>query len=72
MDEHEAAVKATGRKVTALSKAREEHIAAVVSALKAGKRPTEVVSWSPLTAARVRQIAREAKIPPARKGSPPG
>lgn len=73
MDEHETAVRTTGRKVRALSKAREEHIAAVVAALKAGKRPTDVASWSPFTPAHLRKLAREAGIPPAKKGDgPPG
>jgi hypothetical protein len=73
MDEHEAAVKATGRRVAAHERERAAHTAAVVAALNAGKRPTDVVSWSPYTAAHLRKLAREAGIPPASKGgTPPG
>lgn len=43
-------------------------IADVVSALKAGKRPTDVVAHSPFTDAYVRKIARENGIEPAKKG----
>jgi hypothetical protein len=72
MDEHEAAVRRTGRKVAAHERERAEHIAAVVAALKAGKRPTDVASWSPFTPAHLRKLARGAGIPPARKGRSPG
>lgn len=40
----------------------------VVAALKAGKRPTDVVEHSPFTAAHVRKIARENGIEPAPRG----
>lgn len=74
MDEHEASVRRTGRRVAAHERERAAHIAAVVAALKAGKRPTAVASWSPFTAAYLRKLAREAGIPPATKGGtpPPG
>ena len=64
MDEHEAAVKRTGRRVAAHERERAAHIAAVVAALKAGKRPTVVASWSPFTAAYLRKLAREHGVPP--------
>lgn len=71
MDEHEATVRRTGRKVAAHKRERAEHLAAVVAALKAGKRPTDVASWSPFTAAHLRKIVREAGVPPAAKGHSP-
>lgn len=43
--------------------------AAIVMALQAGCRPTDVVDRSPFTAAYVRRIAREAGIPPAVNGT---
>lgn len=42
--------------------ARTEAVIAVVDALRAGKRPTEVTNRSPFTAAYVRRIARENGI----------
>jgi hypothetical protein len=42
--------------------ARMEAVIAVVDALRAGKRPTEVTNRSPFTAAYVRRIARENGI----------
>jgi hypothetical protein len=73
MDEHEAAVRRTGRKVAAHERERTEHIAAVVAALQAGRRPTDVASWSPFTSAHLRKLARLAGVPKAKKGdSPPG
>lgn len=48
--------------------ARDATIADVVTALRAGARPTDVVEQSPFTAAHVRNIAREHGIEPARKG----
>lgn len=67
MDEHEAAVRRTGRKVAGHDRERAAHLAAVVAALKVGKRPTDVASWSPFTAAYLRKLAREAGVPPASK-----
>lgn len=43
-------------------------IADVVSALKAGKRPTDVTAHSPFTDAYVRKLARENGIEPAPRG----
>lgn len=72
VDEHEEAVKATARRLrrteAAAREAREQHIAAVLAARRAGKRPTEVASWSAFTDAYLRQLARENGIPPTRKG----
>jgi hypothetical protein len=68
MDDYEAAVKATASRVRAAERARSDHIAAVVAALRAGKRPTDVASWSPFTAAYLRKLARDAGVPPAAKG----
>jgi hypothetical protein len=48
--------------------ARQEAIAAVLAALRAGIAPTEVERLSPFTAAYVRRIARDNGVPPA----PPG
>jgi hypothetical protein len=72
MNEHEAAVKATGRRVRAHKREREAHLAAVVAALEAGERPTDVASWSPFTAAYLRKIVRGAGVPPARRGDGAG
>ena len=47
---------------------RDEVIAVVVAALRAGVRPTDVVAHSPFTAAYVRKIARDNGIEPAKKG----
>lgn len=41
---------------------------AVVEALRAGERPTDVTERSPFTAAYVRRIARENGIKPAKPG----
>ena len=43
-------------------RAREEVIGAVVKALEAGQRPTDITAWSPFTAAYVRKLAREHGI----------
>lgn len=48
--------------------ARDAAITAVVAALKAGKRPTDVAARSPFTDAYVRRVAREHGVEPARKG----
>jgi hypothetical protein len=72
MDEHEEAVKATARRVrraqTSLEAAKEQHIAAVLAALRAGRPPMKVAELSPFTDTHLRQLAREAGIPPAVKG----
>jgi hypothetical protein len=53
-------------------KAQETVIAAALDALRAGKRPTEVVDHSPFTAAYVRKLARDNGIEPAKKGKTDG
>jgi hypothetical protein len=50
------------------AEARDNAIAAVVAALRAGQRPTDVTAASPFTAAYVRRIARENGIEPATRG----
>ena len=57
------------RTETAHEQARQDVIADVIAALRAGKRPTEVVAHSPFTAAYVRKLARDNDIEPAKKGS---
>lgn len=52
--------------------ARDAAVAAVVEALRAGERPTDVTSRSPFTAAYVRRIARENGIEPAKPGPKKG
>ena len=46
----------------AFDEARTEAVTAVVDALRAGNRPTEVTKRSPFTAAYVRRIARDNGI----------
>jgi len=62
MSEHEEAVRDATRRYRQTEKAheraREEVISAVVKALEAGERPTDVTTWSPFTAAYVRKLAR--------------
>jgi hypothetical protein len=74
MDEQDEAVRQTGRRLRAADRARDrahnEHIDAVLNALRAGRPPTGVADLSPLSAARLRQIARDAGVPPATKGKP--
>lgn len=53
-------------------KARDAAAAAVVEALRAGERPTDVTNRSPFTAAYVRRIARENGIEPAKPGPKKG
>jgi len=66
MSEHEHAVREAARRYQkteqAHERAREALVAAVVKALEAGERPTDVTSWSPFTPAYVRRIAREHGI----------
>ena len=52
--------------------ARDKAIEAVVDALEAGERPTDVTARSPFTAAYVRQIARKNGIEPAKPGPKKG
>lgn len=71
MDPKEALAAATARyreTEQAHEKAREATTEAVVAALRAGLRPTDVTAASPFTAAYVRRIARENGIEPAAPG----
>jgi hypothetical protein len=71
MDEMEALDRATNRyrqTETAHDESRDSAVKAVVTALRAGKRPTDVADRSPFTAAYVRRIAREHGIEAARPG----
>lgn len=54
-----------------LERARRAVIRAVIDALRAGLRPTDVVAGSPFTAAYVRKLAREHGIAPAPRGGRP-
>ena len=62
MSEHEEAIRDATRRYRQTEKAheraREDVISAVVKALEAGERPTDVTGWSPFTAAYVRKLAR--------------
>lgn len=70
MSDHEETVRAATRRYrrteAAHEQARAEAVEAVLAALRAGDRPTDVTAWSPFTATYVRRLAREAGIPPAR------
>ncbi|MGW1463829.1 hypothetical protein ACWCPT_05675 [Streptomyces sp. NPDC002308] len=71
MDELEALDQATSRYAeteTAHAEARTAAIEAALTALRAGKRPTDVADRSPFTPAYIRRIARDAGIEPARPG----
>ena len=74
MDEYEEALKASTRRYKRTDVAHEESrkasTADVLAALKAGVPPTRVAALSPFTATHVRKLARDAGIPPARKGRP--
>lgn len=67
------AVKATARRVrratTALDAAKQDHLAAAMNALKAGVPPTDVADESTFSDAYLRQQARDAGIPPAKRTS---
>lgn len=74
MDEEEQLRQATRRyRRTEASheEARQAAIAAVVAALRAGMRPTDVIEQAPFTGVYVRRLAREAGIEPRKKGSRP-
>lgn len=51
---------------------RDALIAAIVMALAAGERPTDVTNASPFSAAYVRRLAKAAGIPPATRSSQRG
>ena len=72
MDEHEETLTASTRRYkrteAAHDESRKASMADVLAALRAGVPPTRVAELSPFTATHVRKLAREAGIPPARKG----
>jgi hypothetical protein len=67
------AVRRTARRWNAADKARDrardEHFAAVLDALRAGVPPTEVYDLSPFTATHLRGVARDAGLPAARRSA---
>jgi len=67
------ALDASTRRYRRTEKAHEEAraaaVAAVVEALRAGARPTDVTARSPFSPAHVRNIAREHGIEPRRRGA---
>lgn len=73
MSDEMDAVKSTARRWRSADKARDrardEHFAAVLAALRVGELPTEVYEESPFTATHLRGLARDADIPPAKKRS---
>jgi hypothetical protein len=75
MDEYEEALTASARRYKRTDAAHEESrkaaTADVIAALRAGMPPTRVADLSPFTATHVRKLAREAGIPPAKKGKQP-
>lgn len=77
MSEYEQAVRDATRRYRKTEetheRAREEVISAVIKALEAGERPTDVTAWSPFTAAYVRKLARAHGLEaPERKRSDRG
>jgi hypothetical protein len=72
MDEYEEALRVSARRYKRTDAAHEESrkaaTADVIAALRAGMPPTRVAELSPFTATHVRKLARDAGIPPARKG----
>ena len=72
MSDSEQEVRAATRRYRQTEKAhdaaREEVVAAVIKALEAGERPTDVTSWSPFTATYVRKLARANGIEAAGRG----
>jgi hypothetical protein len=67
-DELREAIRAATRRYNRTKKAhedaRDELTAAIVTGLLGGVRPTEAEEDSPFKGARIRQIAREHKVPP--------
>lgn len=62
MEQLDKATEQYGETKDAFDEARTKAVMAVVDALRAGKKPTEVTNRSPFTAAYVRRIARENGI----------
>ena len=73
MSEYEKAVREATRRYRQTEKAHEDAregvVAAVLKALEAGERPTDVTAWSPFTATYVRKIARANGIEAAGHGA---
>ena len=73
MSDHEDAVRAATARYRETEetheRAREAVVSAVVSALEAGERPTDVTSWSPFTATYVRKLARKHGIEASQRRS---
>jgi hypothetical protein len=71
MSDEMDAVKSTARRWRSADKARDrardDHFAAVLAALRAGEVPTEVYGESPFTATHLRGLARDAGIPRGKK-----
>lgn len=69
-DEMDAVIR-TGRKWSAADRARDrardEHFAAVLAALRADEVPTDVYDNSPFTQTHLRTLARDAGIPPGKR-----
>jgi hypothetical protein len=74
MSDHEKAIREATDRYTgteqAHEQARDELVAAVVEALQAGERPTDVTSWSPFTATYVRKLARKHGVKAAGRSRP--
>jgi hypothetical protein len=74
MSQHEDAVRDATRRYrrteTAHGHSRDEVVAAVIKALEAGERPTDVTSWSPFTATYVRKLARKNGVEAAPRSPP--
>ncbi|WP_225793783.1 hypothetical protein [Streptomyces aculeolatus] len=68
LDALDQATRQYQRTEAAHEKSRTAAVQAVLAALRAGERPTDVTDRSPFTAAYVRRIARENGIEPARRG----
>ena len=64
----EAATRRYRKTASDHEKARDETIAAVLTALREGVTPVEVERLSPFTGAYIRRMARENGIPPAAPG----
>jgi hypothetical protein len=69
LDAIDEATRRYRRTEKAHNESRDQVIARVVAALRAGARPTDVVARSPFTGAYIRRIARDHGIEPVRKGS---
>jgi len=76
MSEHEQAIRDAAARYReteeAHETARKDLVAAVVKALEAGERPTDVTAWSPFTPAYVRRLARDHGVEAARRSRDDG